>query len=240
MPQHIVALGGGGFSMEPDNLALDKYILDLTGKERPKVCFLPQASAETDSYILRFYEAFVELDAKPSWLSLFYSVPDNFAEKLLEQDVIYVSGGNTKTMLAIWREWGVGKILKQALENGTILCGISAGAICWFETCVTDSVKPLGTIEGLGFLKGCASPHYHGEADRRPKIFDLVKKGSVESCLAIDDSTAVHFIDGEIHKVVTSQEGVGAFDVRLKEHEVNEEMYASQLLEPVTVNRILR
>ncbi len=240
MSQHIVALGGGGFSTEPDNLALDKYILDLTGKDRPRVCFLPQASAETDSYILRFYEAFVELDAKPSWLSLFYSVPDNFAEKLLEQDVIYVSGGSTRTMLAIWREWGIGKILKQALENGTILCGISAGAICWFETCVTDSMKPLGVIDGLGFLKGCASPHYHGEADRRPKILDLVKSGIIESCLAIDDSTAVHFIDGEMHKVVTSQEGVTAFNVHVENGELKESKLESILLDPVPVNRVLR
>lgn len=233
MPQHIVALGGGGFSMEPDNLALDKYILDLTGKDRPKVCFLPQASAEAPSYVLRFYEAFVELDAKPSWLSLYNPVALDFANKLLEQDVIYVGGGNTKTMLAIWREWGVDKILKQAIENGTVLAGISAGAICWFEDCVTDSVKPLGTIKGLGFLEGCASPHYHGEADRRPKIFNLVQTGAMESCLAIDDSTAVHFIDGKMHQVVTSQKGVGAFDVRLKNSEISETEYDKVLLAPV-------
>lgn len=230
MTQHIIALGGGGFSMEPDNLALDKYILDLTGKDRPKVCFLPQASAESDLYVRRFYESFTQLNTQPSWLSLFASVSSNFADNLLAQDVIYVGGGNTKTMLAIWREWGVDKILKQALENGTILCGISAGAICWFEECVTDSVKPLGVIGGLGLLKGCASPHYHGEADRRPKIFDLVKSEAVESCLAIDDSTAVHFIDGAMHQVLISQEGVGAFDVRLANGEVKETAYESILL----------
>ncbi len=213
MAQQIVALGGGGFSMEPDNLVLDRYILDLTGKENPGVCFLPQASAESYQYVAQYYKAFTDLGARPTWLSLFGSLPENYAQTILEQDVVYVGGGNTRSMLALWREWQIDVILKQALENGTVLAGISAGAICWFEQCVTDSVFPLGTVEGLGFIRGCGCPHYDGEAERRPTVHKMVAEGSILPCTALDDYAAAHFIDGDLHRVVTSREDAGAYIV---------------------------
>lgn len=228
--KQIVALGGGGFSMEPDNLVLDQYILNLTGKERPKVCFLPQASVESQIYVVNFYKAFTELNAIPSWLSLFGSVPHDFADSLLQQDVIYVGGGNTKSMLALWRAWGVDEILKQAYQNGTILAGISAGAICWFEECVTDSVYPLGTIDGLGLLKGSACPHYDGEADRRPKVLELIKDNEILPCTALYDYAASHYIDGELHKVITSRENAKAFHVSLIDGDAHETPLKTEFL----------
>ncbi|MEM9952141.1 MAG: peptidase E [Chloroflexota bacterium] len=229
MSKQIVALGGGGFSYEPEFPYLDRYILDLTGKEQPKVCFLPQASAESEIYIVRFYRAFTELGAIPSWQGFFREVPLNFGEHLLEQDVIYVGGGNTFSMLAIWKAWGVDKILAQALENGTILAGISAGAICWFEQCVTDSAKPMTLIEGLGWLEGSCSPHYDGEAMRRPTVARLLKDGMLP-CTALDDYAAAHYVDGELHQVITSRKTANSFRVTLDNGDVIETTMKSEYI----------
>lgn len=213
MKQQIVALGGGGFSIDPSNIALDRYILSLTGKDHPKVLFLPQASSENEKYILYFYKALTSLGAIPSWLSLFGSLQQSDFDQILEQDVIYVGGGNTRSMLALWREWGVDKLLKQALENGTILAGVSAGAICWFEECVTDSVHPLGIMNGLGFLQGSACPHYDGEADRRPALHSFIAQDALLPCIALCDHAAAHYVDGSLHQVVTNHPTAKAFHV---------------------------
>ena len=223
MPQHIVAMGGGGFSMEPDNLLLDEYVLGLTGKERPKVCFLPQASSESSIYVNNFYAAFTKMNAIPSWMSFFGRVPRDWRDTLLAQDVIYVGGGNTKSMLAIWRDWGADAVLKEALNNGTVLAGVSAGAICWFTACVTDSVWPLGAIPGLGFLKGSACPHYDGEPERRPTVLRMVKEGEIIPGIAIQDYAAAHYIDGQLHQVVASRPDKHAFYVSVEDGEAHEE-----------------
>ena len=123
----IIAMGGGGFSMEPDNLALDRYVIAQTGKTYPKVTFLSQASGEARDYIINFYKAFNELDCQASHLSLFQPHTADLESYLLAQDVIYVGGGNTKSMLALWREWGLPAILRRAYEEGIVLAGISAG-----------------------------------------------------------------------------------------------------------------
>src|SRR5262249_8493849 len=127
--QQIIAMGGGGFSMEPDNLALDRYVIQQTGVERPKVCFLGQASGEARDYIINFYKAFTELNCIPSTLSLFQPHTADLAGFLMSQQIIYVGGGNTKSMLALWREWKLDAILLEAANNGTVLAGVSAGAI---------------------------------------------------------------------------------------------------------------
>ena len=139
MTSKLIAIGGGGFSMEPENPLLDLYCLNATGKSKPKVCFLGTASGDSPDYIARFYAAFANYDCKASHLAFFRktsagAVPlDEIATHLLSQDLIYVGGGNTRNMLAIWREWQVDKVLKQAWEQGCVLAGVSAGAICWFE-----------------------------------------------------------------------------------------------------------
>ncbi len=137
--KQIIALGGGGFSMEPENSLLDKYILQQSMKKNPKICFLATASGDSENYISRFYHFFEKQDCQPSHLSLFNPSTRNIESFLLDKDIIYVGGGNTKNLLVLWKEWGLDTILKKAWEQGIILAGISAGSICWFEEGVTDS-----------------------------------------------------------------------------------------------------
>ena len=137
---------------------------------------------------------------------------------IMPQHIIAMGGGgNTKSMLALWRNWGIDSVLKQAMENGTVLVGISAGAICWFEQCVTDSMLPLITIPGLGWLKGSGCPHYDGEADRRPAVHKMLEAGVLIPGIALDNSAAAHYIDGELHQVVTSIPTAGAYHVAVQD-----------------------
>lgn len=204
--QQIITMGGGGFSMEPDNLALDRYILAQTKSAQPRVTFLAQASGESQDYTLNFYRAFNRLDARPDHLSLFRPHTADIEGYLLAQDVIYVGGGNTKSMLALWREWGLDVILRKALAAGVVLAGISAGAICWFEQGTTDSIPgALTLLPGLGMLPGSCSPHYDGEAERRPAFQRLIASGAAKPGYAFDDGAAGHFIDGTLAHVVSSR-----------------------------------
>jgi dipeptidase E len=142
MAGHIVALGGGGFSMEPDNLVLDRYILSLWGDpvREARVCFIPTATGDSADYIGRFYSAFDKLPCRPTHLALTNPQTPDPVSVVLENDIFYVGGGNTREMLAIWRRRGLDQALTQAWQAGKILCGISAGAICWFEDAISDSV----------------------------------------------------------------------------------------------------
>jgi peptidase E len=214
MALQIVALGGGGFLMEPDNPALDQYLLAQTGRERPKVAYLGQAAAEHREMLLAFYRAYTALGAIPSWLSLFQPHTADLEGYLCEQDLIFVGGGNTRSMLALWREWGLDRILRAAGEGGTVLAGISAGALCWFESGTTDSIPgALTIIRGLGFLPGSFSPHYDGEPQRRPAFQRLIAKGDLPGGYAMDDGAAAHFVDGQLVEVVTSRPNARGYRV---------------------------
>lgn len=204
MRTQIIASGGGGFGRSLDQLSQERYILDQCGAERPKVGFLPQASCEDGGYIASFYEAFTRLGAEPTLVSLFGVVKPEWEDRLLCQDVIYVGGGNTRSMLALWREWGVDGVLRRAWENGCVLAGVSAGAICWFEQGVTDSVWPLGVLPCLGFLQGSCCPHFDGEPERRPAFTSMLAEGRIGPGIALDDHAMGHYIDGELHRVVCS------------------------------------
>jgi dipeptidase E len=215
-PRQIIAMGGGGFSMEPENLTLDRYVLAQAGVAMPRVSFLPTASGDVDSYAASFYTAFARLPCQPSHLMFFRRTPD-LREHLLNQDVIYVGGGNTKSMLGVWREWGLPEILREAWEAGVVLAGVSAGCICWFEQGLTDSFEgDLRPLDCLGILKGSACPHYDGDPERRPTYHRLVHTGVLLPGLAIDDGAAVHFVDAEIRGVVASRLGVTAYRVQAK------------------------
>jgi peptidase E len=221
--EQIIALGGGGFSMEPDNLVLDRYILQQSKATQPKVCFLPQASAEHPDYIVRFYRAFASLDSYADHLSLFQPHTADIEDFILSQDVIYVGGGNTRSMLALWREWKLDKILRRALNNGVILAGISAGAICWFDQGTTDSIPGnLTAMSCLGYLKGSCSPHYDGEAERRPTMHRLVENDELLPGYAFDDGAAGHFIDGRLHRVVSSRPSAKGYYVDKANGQVRE------------------
>lgn len=206
MALQIVALGGGGFLMEPENPLLDKYLLAQTGKERPKVAYLPQAAGEHRDLILAFYQTYTALGAHPTWLSLFKPHTADLEGYLCEQDLIFVGGGNTKSMIALWREWGLDRILRVAGEGGTVLAGVSAGANCWFESASTDSIPGgLTVVRGLGYLAGGFTPHYDGEAERRPATLRMVAAGELPGTYAMDDGAAAHFVDGRRIGVVTSR-----------------------------------
>ena len=180
----IIAIGGGGFGRNPKQNKIEKYILDQSGNRTPNIVFIPTASAEDKGYIVNFYSCFSKLQCKPSHINFFQRTPrlDSIINKA---DIIYVGGGNTKSMLAVWREWKLDKLLKKAYQNGKILCGVSAGAICWFKQGITDSwASNLNTMDCLGFVEGMACPHYQEEKDRRPSVHEMLKKGTCMPDLA--------------------------------------------------------
>jgi peptidase E len=206
--RQIVVMGGGGFSMEPRNPRLDRYILNLAGKSKPRVCFVGTASGDSRDYVRRFYLAMEKLPCRPSDVSLFRldTDPRPPIPRLLEQDVIYVGGGNTANLLAVWRLHGVDKAMRQAWRRGIILCGISAGMICWFESSVTDSFGPhRELLDGVGLLPGSACPHYDGEPNRRPTYQRLVRAGVLPGGVAADDGAAIHFVGRKILRCVSSR-----------------------------------
>lgn len=229
--EQIIALGGGGFSMEPDNLALDRYILAQTTATNPKVCCLGQASAESEDYTLRFYRAFTSLSAHPNHLSLFKPHTADIEDFLLSQNVIYVGGGNTKSMLALWREWNLDSILHKALQNGVILAGISAGSICWFEQGLTDSIPgKLTVLSCLGYLKGSCTPHYDGESARRPTLHQYIESDEILAGYAFDDGCAGHFIDGKLHEVVSSRPNAKGYYVEKRDNKAHEQALNTRYL----------
>jgi len=212
--RQIVAIGGGSFTVEPDNPRLERYVLALTRKRRPRVCFLGTATGDADTYVAKFYSAFTRLGCRPTHIPLFARTPD-LREVLLGQDVIYVGGGNTKSMLAVWREWGIPAILREAWRRGVVLTGVSAGAICWFGAGVTDSwAGGLRALPCLGFLPGACCPHYDGETERRPSAHRLVASGAVPKVLAIDDGAAAHFVGRRLLRVVSARPKAGGYVVR--------------------------
>jgi dipeptidase E len=215
MPSNIIAIGGAGFLAEPKNYALEKYILDQTGKEQPNVLMIPTARGDDAEYVAKFHAAFGELGATTRDLPFFHRTPDIRA-LVLAQDAIFVGGGNTKSMLAVWREWGLPEVLKEAYQSGIVLGGQSAGAICWFEQGVTDSwADRLRPLECMGFLPGSCCPHYDGEVERRPAYHALVQSGEVQPGYAIEDAVAVHFRNGRLERVVSKRSGSKAYYVSL-------------------------
>jgi dipeptidase E len=214
----IVAMGGGGFSMKPDNGLLDGLLLDLarrrSGRERPRICFIPTAGADNDATLVAFYVAFNDR-AEPRHLALFNRTVDDIDAYLLDQDIVFVGGGNTANMLAIWRLHGVDRAMRGAWEAGVIMAGMSAGAICWFEACTTDSfgpeLRPLH--DGLGVLSGSFVPHYHGEAQRRPFFHRLVADGTLPAGYGVDDGAALVFDGMHLREAVSSNPEAGAYRV---------------------------
>ena len=216
--RHIVAMGGGGFSTEPRNPRLDDFVLSLARrKRRPRVCFVGTASGDSDSYIRRFHDAFPPSRAAATHLTLFDRKISDLKEFVIEQDVIYVGGGNTLNMLAVWRLHGFDKALRAAWNAGVVMAGISAGAICWFDDGITDSFgMPFrGLNDGLGFVRGACCPHYDGEKERRPVLMRLIKRG-FPSTLALDDAAAAHFVGTRLVEVVSSRRKARAMRVELK------------------------
>lgn len=212
--RQVIALGGGGFSMEPENPLLDRYILEQCTKENPKICFIGTASGDAEGYIERFYNFFRMEDCEPTHLSLFKPHTRDIKNFIMNQDILYVGGGNTKNLMALWREWEIDVAIRQAYDQGTILAGLSAGSLCWFEDGITDSYgDELEPISCLGILRGSHCPHYDGEESRRPTYRKFIQEGKVGSGYAADDGVALHFIDEEMHKIVSSREHAKGYRV---------------------------
>jgi dipeptidase E len=207
-------MGGGGFMMDARS-PLDDLFLSLSSAERPRICFVPTPTGDSDRAIAAFFEAFAPKNCEPTCLRLF-GMPERPAEQLSDQDLVYVSGGNTANALALWRLHGVELALREAWERGAVLGGVSAGANCWFKCCVTDSfgtqLDPLR--DGLALLPGSFCPHYDGEELRRPVYRRLVDDGFPPG-YAADDGAALHFVGTELREVVTSRPGAQAYRVEL-------------------------
>jgi peptidase E len=205
-------MGGGGFMAEPDS-PLDALLLSLSPARRPRICFVPTPAGDSDRVIAGFFEAFSRRDCEPSCLRLF-GAPERPVDHLAEQDVIYVSGGNTANALALWRLHGIDRALRDAWDRGAVLGGVSAGANCWFEACVTDSFGPdLDPLDdGLGLLPGSFCPHFDSEELRRPVYRQLVDAGFAPG-YAADDGAALHFVGRELREVVASRPGAQAYRV---------------------------
>lgn len=236
--KRIVAMGGGGFSMEPDNPLLDDFVLGLTGKPRPKVCFVPTASGDSESYVRRFFEAFSVGRAEASYLSLFQRIlPDlrtltlpEMRAEILAQDVIYVGGGSTVNLLAVWRAHSLHTILREAWEAGVVLCGVSAGALCWFEGGSTDSFGKLAPLrDGLGFLPGSLCPHYDSEEQRCPTYHQFIA-GSLPGGYAADDSAALYFAGTQLVESISSVPNARAYRVERYARGVTETPLATRFL----------
>jgi len=218
----IIAIGGGGFGRNPNNPIIEKYIVDQSAKDNPNVCFIPTASAEDKQYTVNYYTAFTKLNCNPIHLNFFTRTPrlDSLINK---QDIIYVGGGNTKSMLAVWREWKLDKLLFKAYNRGAILCGVSAGAICWFDKGVTDSwASNLNVMDCMGFLEGCCCPHYDGEVDRRPSVHQFIKDEKIESCYALEDGAALHFKDNKLYSGIAFYKDANIYNVTINAGKVIE------------------
>jgi dipeptidase E len=222
--RQIVAVGGGKFC---DGLA--RFLVDIAGRERPRLLYIGTATAEDPDSALGIYDRFNGL-AEVSRLEFFPWPPEDLRSVVLGSDLIFVDGGNTANMLAIWRVHGVDELLREALDAGIVLSGSSAGGICWFEQGMTDSFGPqLEQMDCLGFLGGSFCPHYDDEELRRPRYHALLREGLAPG-YAADAGVGLHFVDGELRAVVACEEGSKAYRIELRDGDVVETPLEARVL----------
>jgi peptidase E len=225
-PPQIVAFGGGGFSMEAGNPLLDDYVLSLTGSDRPRVCFIPTASGDADHYVVRFYRTFSQR-CETSHVSLFRrdrgdgAVEGDLEAHLLKQDLIYVGGGSVVSLLGAWRAHGLDRTLRAAWRKGVVLCGLSAGSLCWFSEAVTAFHGAPSVVRGLGLLPFSNCVHYNDEPQRREEYRRFVGDG-VRPGYAADDGAALHFEHRQLRHVVSSRPRAQAYRVEPVDGEIVE------------------
>jgi dipeptidase E len=199
-----ILIAGGGFGT-----AFIRYMASLTGKKRPRMCYLPTASADSPNGIISWFRSCASLEVEPFVQESFIASPrqpQSWEEVLLSMDAIVASGGNTLNQQAIWKAQGIDVVLKQAWDRGIVLGGASAGSLCWFEEGTTDSrPKELSTVKCLGFLKGSHSPHYDREKDRRPLYHKLIGSGEMKPGYACDNDAGIYFEDNDVKRVVSTR-----------------------------------
>jgi peptidase E len=216
MAGQIVAIGGGKMCA-----GMARFLVELSGRERPRALYIGTATAEDPAATLRVYDHFGGL-GEVSRLEFFPWPPEDLRSVVLDQDLIFVGGGNSANMLAIWRVHGADELLREALDSGVVMAGSSAGGLCWFESGVTDSFGPqLEQMAYLGFLPGSFCPHYDDEELRRPRYHELMRDGLAPG-LAADAGVGLHFVDGELREVVACEAGSTAYRVELRDGEVVE------------------
>jgi len=214
----IMVVGGGAFGLDARGGALEDHWLALAraagGRDRPRVCLIPTASGDDEATIDHFHDVFADV-ADTSHLGLFDRTVEDIEAYLLAQDAVYVSGGNTASLLAVWRAHGVDGTLRAAHAAGVVLAGRSAGGLCWFESGTTDSFGPrLASLTGgLGLILGSHCPHYDGEAERRPTYHGMVASGELPAGIAVDDFAAAVFDGPELIEVVAASESPRAYRV---------------------------
>jgi dipeptidase E len=214
--RRILAMGGGGFTMQERTPALDRLVLTLTGKTVPRICFLPTASGDGREQTTRFYERFSSWPCEPSVLSLFNLGRDRIDPRshLLAQDAIYVGGGSMRNLLAVWREHAVDEAMRSAWERGAVLAGLSAGSMCWFEGGITMSGGAPKPASGLGLLPGSMSVHLDGEPERLPAYCQAIGAGRLPPGYAVDDGAALLFHGTRLAECVSSRPGARVLQIR--------------------------
>lgn len=239
--RHIVGMGGGGFSMDDEPL-LDDFVLQLARRSPPRLCLVPTASSDSSDFIVQFYRAF-NGRAVLNDLTLL-GTPQrprqpprarDLERFVLEQDILYVSGGSTLTLLALWRAHGLDLILRKAWERGVVLAGISAGLVCWFEAHISSAFgEPQPIYDGLGLLEGSASPHYDVSPGRRAKYASLIQGGMPEG-YGVDECAALHFVGTELAEVVSSRPDAYAYRLARGPEGVTETRLPTRYLGAATV-----
>ena len=224
--RQVIAIGGGGFGRTQASNLIEQYILDqVSTKSSPNICFIPTATGDLDPYVVNFYSVFSKLDCEPSHISFFKRTID-LEEHIAKQDIIFVGGGNTKSMLAVWRDWNLDKILKIAYDKGTVMSGVSAGAICWFDKGLTDSwADELKIMPCMNFVAGNCAPHYDEEPERRPATKKLLEENIIDSMYGIEGGAALHFIDEVPKYAVRFAKNKNAYNVTLQESMVDEDAF---------------
>ncbi|MEX3671997.1 Type 1 glutamine amidotransferase-like domain-containing protein [Paraburkholderia phenoliruptrix] len=224
--RRILAIGGGGFMMEDAPSPIDQHIVSLTAKARPRICYLATPSGDLPEHLGKFHAAYGDMDCETSHLA-FFRQPDSksilttdFRTRLLEQDAIYVGGGNTKSALAVWREWGLDSVLREAWESGVLLAGMSAGAMCWYEAGLTDSFwgAAYRPLDCLGLLPGGCAVHYSSDPQRRETLHAAQQAATIPPSIAIDDFAAALYMSTSVDSVFSWREGSTAYQV-YREHE---------------------
>ena len=210
----IIAMGGGGFSMEPENTLLDDYVLAQSRSNKPRICFLGTASGDAAAYVEKFYTAFSQQRCEPTHLMLFHTPPPNVEALVARQNIFYVGGGSTRNLLVLWREWRLDRMLKRAWTNGAIMCGLSAGSLCWFESGVSDSFGPSWrrSARWAGSV-GATVRTTTARSDRRPAYHKMVGRKTIEAGYAADDGAALHFIGRRLHRIVSSRPNAKVYRV---------------------------
>jgi dipeptidase E len=226
-----VALGGGGFTRVGRVSALDRYVLSFARRASPRVCFVPTAGADPAGKVRRFYRAFGAVDCVPSHLDLFRQTVTDVDAFLAEQDVVYVGGGNTRNLLLLWKAWGVDRALRAAHASGTVLAGVSAGALCWFRDGITDSYPGrLAPLRCLGLIDASFAPHYDSEAGRRPAFHSLIARGRLGAGYAADDGVALRFEGGRFREAVSEAPRASAYRIAPAQRGVRERALPTRVL----------